>query len=84
MAGKNHNLIREWLMPKLAAKDMSVAQLAAAIGVSRAAVYLYLSDQSRPTGYHMARICQVLGVPIKEGLGTYVPKRTGRPPKRKF
>jgi transcriptional regulator with XRE-family HTH domain len=82
MTRGSHNPIRRWLLPKLAAKDMSVAQLAAAIGVSRAAVYLYLNDQSRPTGYHMARICQVLGVPIEEGLGVYVPKRTGRPPRR--
>ena len=84
MAKENHSAIRDWLLPKLAAKEMSVAQLATAIGVSRAAVYLYLNDQSRPTGYHMARICQVLGVPIEEGLGVYVPKRTGRPPKRHF
>jgi len=79
MAKHNGNQIREWLVPKLAAREMSIAQLASAIGVSRAAVYLYLNDQSRPTGYHMARICQVLGVPIEEGLSTYVPRRPGRP-----
>jgi len=84
MLKKSHNAIREWLLPKLAARDMSVAQLATAVGVSRAAVYLYLNDQSRPTGYHMARICQVLGVPIEEGLSKYIPRRPGRPRKRRF
>jgi len=84
MKAKDNNQIRKWLLPKLAEKDMSVAQLAKAIGVSRAAIYLYLSDQSRPTGYHMARICQVLGAPIREGLALYVPKRPGRPRKYDF
>jgi transcriptional regulator with XRE-family HTH domain len=81
MEEKNHNQLREWLLAKLAEKDLSVAQLAHATGVSRAAIYLYLTDQSRPTGYQMAKMCQVLGVPIEEGLAQYVSRRAGRPRK---
>jgi transcriptional regulator with XRE-family HTH domain len=79
MAENNHSQLREWLLAKLAERDMSVAELAKATGVSRAAIYLYLNDQSRPSGYHMARMCQVLGVPIREGLEAYVDKQRGRP-----
>lgn len=77
------NYIRQWLLPKLAERGMSVAQFAAEAGLSRAAIYLYLSDKCRPTAYHMAKMCRVLGVPIREGLAQYVPKPLGRPAKRR-
>lgn len=77
------NQIREWLPPKLAERGMSIAQFAAEAGLSRAAIYLYLSDQCRPTAFHMAKMCRVLGVPIREGLAQYVPRPLGRPAKRR-
>ena len=60
---------------------MSIANFATQAGLSRAAIYLYLSDQCRPTPFHMAKMCRVLGVPIREGLAQYVPKPSGRPAK---
>ena len=78
---KKPNAIREWLLPILAERGMTIAQFAGEVGLSRAAIYLYLSDRCRPTAYHMAKMCRVLGVPIREGLAQYVPRPLGRPAK---
>jgi transcriptional regulator with XRE-family HTH domain len=83
MKGRKANRIREWLLPKLADRGMTVAQFAGEVGLSRAAIYLYLNDQCRPTAFHMAKMCRVLGVPLREGLAQYVPKPLGRPAKRR-
>ena len=76
---KDFNYIKEWLMPKLDAKGISVEALANAVGVTRGAIYFYLDDTCRPETQTMARICQFLGVPLEEGLKQFTPKKRGRP-----
>jgi transcriptional regulator with XRE-family HTH domain len=75
---KNFNRIKEWLLPKLQEANLSVEQFAHKIGLSRAAIYFYLTDVSRPTEQTMAKMCHALGVPFEEGLAQYTPKLRGR------
>lgn len=58
---------------------MSIEQFANEVGVSRASVYFYFSDQARPTEETMKRMCDVLERPYEEGLRQYTPKKNGRP-----
>lgn len=74
------NKIKDWLLPKLQEKKWSVEEFANACGLSRAIVYFYLADTHRPTEETMVRMCQVLGVPLEEGLAQYTPRIHGRPP----
>lgn len=73
------NYIREWLLNLLEEKSMSVEELANRVGVTRAAIYLYLRDKARPTEQTMTRICRELGVPPEDGLKRYTHKQIGRP-----
>jgi len=75
-SGFNH--IREWLLPKLDTIGISVEAFADMADISRASIYFYLNDQSRPSTQSMARICRVLGVPVEEGLSQYTSKPLGR------
>lgn len=76
---KDFNNIREWLVPLLEGKKLSIERFARQVGVSKAVVYFYLSDTSRPTEETMKRMCDVLQVPFEEGLRQYTPKKNGRP-----
>lgn len=78
----DYNNIREWLLPQLMDRNQSIEQFARECGLSRASVYFYLEDTTRPTSETMKVMCDVLGVPFEEGLRQYVPKRAGRPSKR--
>jgi transcriptional regulator with XRE-family HTH domain len=81
---EDYNNIKPWLIPLIDAKGMSIEDLAKAIGVTRAAIYFYLNDKTRPTEQTMIRICQVLERPVEEGMSQYIPRRAGRrknPPK---
>ena len=75
------NNIKQWLLPKLDRIPLSIEMFSREVGVSRAIIYRYLSDQSRPESQTMVRMCRVLGVPFSEGLAQYTPKRVGRPRK---
>ncbi len=72
------NNIKEWLLPLLDQKGMSVEQLARQVDLTRAAVYLYFQDKSRPTDDRMRMICDVLGVSHDEGLRQFTPRLPGR------
>jgi predicted DNA-binding transcriptional regulator AlpA len=51
------NKIREWLLPQLDKKGISIEQFARAAGISRAAIYFYMDDTHRPSTQMMARRC---------------------------
>jgi transcriptional regulator with XRE-family HTH domain len=76
------NNIKQWLLPKLEERGLTVEELANKIGVTRAAVYFWLNDTTRPSESAMKRICDLLGLPFEEGLAQYTPKRVGRPKER--
>lgn len=71
--------IRDWLLPLLDERGLSVEEFSNQVGVTRAAVYHYLKDTNRPSEQVMIKMCQVLGVPPEEGLRQYTPKVAGRP-----
>lgn len=73
------NNIQNWLMSHLREMGLSVEQFANLVGLSRASIYFYFQDKCRPSEEAMAAICDVLGVPLEEGLQQYIPKKTGRP-----
>jgi len=73
------NNIRQWLVPQLDKKGISVEQFARAAGISRASIYCYMDDTHRPSTQMMKRMCHVLGVPLEEGLRQYSPTTMGRP-----
>jgi transcriptional regulator with XRE-family HTH domain len=75
----DYNRIKEWLLPILDSKGISVENFARAVGISRATVYFYMNDRHRPDEQVMAQMCRVLGVPFEEGLRQYTPKKWGRP-----
>ena len=72
MADFNH--IERWLLPKLAARGLSIERFAREVGVTRTSVYYYLSDHNRPTTQTMARMCKFLSVPLEDGLKQYTPR----------
>lgn len=76
---KDFNNIKQWILPKLEQMEMSIEQFANLAGITRTAVYNYLNDRNRPSTQTMARMCEVLGVPLLEGLQQYSEKKAGRP-----
>lgn len=79
---KNHegyNKIREWLVPLLRERRVSVEWLARRTGVSRTIIYNYLRDVNRPTSRTMLGITRALGVPFEEGLKQYTENKLGAP-----
>lgn len=66
-------------MPKLKERGLSVEMFARKCGLSRAIIYFYFSDKYRPDTNSMVIMCQVLGVPLEEGLQQYTPNHRGRP-----
>jgi transcriptional regulator with XRE-family HTH domain len=73
------NHIKEWLLPKLDERGMSVEQFANGCGITRGMLYFYLADKHRPSEQVMVKMCQILGVPLEEGLNQYIPRKSGRP-----
>jgi transcriptional regulator with XRE-family HTH domain len=64
----------------LAARKLAVEQLANASGVTRTAIYTYITGDSRPTAPVLRKICESLGVRFEEGLKFCTPSTIGRPP----
>ena len=77
--GADFNRIKEWLEPKLAEMGISVETFSRMCGLSKASIYFYMADTTRPDEQSMAKICHALGVPLEEGLAQYTPKYKGRP-----
>ena len=77
--GEDFNRIKEWLMPKLEAMNLSIEEFADATGLTRSSIYNYLCDRNRPDRFAIAKITRVLGVPIEEGLHQYTARPRGRP-----
>lgn len=77
---KDFNNIKQWLLPMLDKRGLSVEQLATAAELNRSAIYHYLIDRCRPTEQNMIKICHVLNVPVEEGLSQYTPRKAGRRP----
>lgn len=76
---KDFNRIKQWLIPKLEAKNITIEEFANAAGLSRASIYFYITDKHRPDEQAMAKMCHVLGVELVEGLRQYTPRFRGRP-----
>ncbi len=53
-----------WLKQELTKANMTPEQLGNKVGVSRAAVYFYFTDKTRPTENTLRRICDVFHVPF--------------------
>jgi transcriptional regulator with XRE-family HTH domain len=81
-SGKDFNNIREWLIPLLDKRGLSVERFANQVGVTRAAVYHYIKDTNRPSEQTMIKMCRILGVAPEDGLRQYTPKIVGRPSSR--
>ena len=77
------NNIKNWLLPLLEDRGLSVEQLATQAGLTRSAIYYYFSDRCRPTNENMRRMCDVLGVSHEEGMRQFTPREPGRKPRRK-
>jgi transcriptional regulator with XRE-family HTH domain len=68
-----------WLPKKIMATGLTVEQVAHRTGVSRTMMYMYLTDEARPSEDTMLKLCRVIKVPFEEGLAQYVPRKNGRP-----
>ena len=66
----------------LALRNLSVEKLARAARITRTMVYLYIEGKSRPTEPVLARMCEVLQVPVGLGREYCTPATTGRPPRK--
>lgn len=76
---KDINLLPEWLPGKIAATGLTVEQVGNRTGVSRSAMYEYLTGKSRPTSQTAVKLARVLGVTFEEILKQYTPAKRGRP-----
>jgi transcriptional regulator with XRE-family HTH domain len=79
MPQNDYNHLKQWLLPKIRERKLSVEKFARLVKISRASVYFWFNDVTRPDEQTMARVCQVLGTPLEEGLRQYTPKVEGRP-----
>lgn len=77
--GQDFNHLKEWLSSHLEQRQLSVEEFSDMVDLSRASVYFYFQDKTRPDEATMARICTFLGVPLEEGLRQYTPRPRGRP-----
>lgn len=73
----NFNNLPTWLPPLIARKKLTIEEFAREAGLTRASVYNYLTDRSRPSEDSMLAMCRVLGVSLEEGLKQYTPKPLG-------
>lgn len=76
---RDFNNIGPWLLPKLEKMGLSLEQFANLVGVTRTMLYNYINDTNRPSTQTMSRICNILEVPLIEGLQQYTEKKAGRP-----
>lgn len=79
MPYQDYNRLPEWLPGKIEATGLTVEQVGNRTGVSRSAMYEYLTAKSRPTSQTALKMSRVLGVTFEEILGQYTPAKRGRP-----
>lgn len=79
MKHRDYNHLKQWLLPKLDAKGLSFERFAQLVGVSRASVYFWVEDVTRPSTQSMVKVCEVLGESLTDGLAQFTPKVSGRP-----
>ncbi len=79
MMEKDYNRLKTWLPPLMKRANLTAEKLGMKVGVSRTAVYNWMSDSDRPEPETMAKVCRVLGVPLQDGLRQYTPKKRGNP-----
>ncbi|MFL6307438.1 MAG: helix-turn-helix domain-containing protein [Candidatus Sulfotelmatobacter sp.] len=79
MSKRDFSNLPMWLPQKIEKTGLKMSQVANRVGISRATLYEYLRDRSRPTEQTMLRLCRVLGVPFEQGLAQYTPRPIGRP-----
>lgn len=58
--------------------NLSVEQFARAVGVTRASVYYYLRNRTKPTPNTLAKMANVLDVPYEQMLTYITPRPMGR------
>lgn len=75
------NTIKEWLLPQLEERQMTVEDLAKELETHPKTIYRYFSGERLPAPLMMGRICSFLGVPFAEGRSQYGSHPTGRPHK---
>jgi transcriptional regulator with XRE-family HTH domain len=80
MPSKDFNHLEEWLLPKIKERKLSVEKFSRLVKISKASIYFWFNDVTRPDTQTMVRVCQVLGVPLEEGLRQYTPRAEGRQP----
>jgi transcriptional regulator with XRE-family HTH domain len=80
MIERDFNNLKDWLPGKIRATGLSFEQFARAVGITRTMIYNYIDDKNRPETQTMVKICQLLQVPLEEGLSQYTPRKVGRPP----
>ena len=85
-----YNRLSEWLMGDPEAEDhakrvgllvkrgLSVEALARKMGLTRAAVYYYLTDHGRPSVKALVKMCDILEVSLAEGASYVTPRNPGR------
>lgn len=77
------NYLKEWMEPKISALGLSVEQFSRRVGISRASVYFWFQDHTRPDEDVMVRVCHELGAKLEDGLSQYTPRQVGRPTQNK-
>ena len=89
------NKLNEWLLGDphaeeenkrlglLRVKGLSVEALARKMGLTRMAVYRYLTDQGRPSLKSLMKMCEILEVPLADGASYVTHRNPGRQWKRK-
>ena len=75
------NKLEPWMTAKMEARDMTVEELAEAVGISKATIYAYWKDKQRPSLDSMIAICKVFHCNLEEGLAQYTAVDIGRPKK---
>ena len=76
---RDFNNLKKWLTPLLEERGWSIEEFGRKVGVTRAAIYHYMTDRNRPTVERMRQIYEALGVPAAEGLAQFTPRIAGRP-----
>ncbi len=74
------NKLRSWLQQHIEDKQVTVKEFCSLVGLSRSAVYGYMSDLYRPSDYAIAKICKFLEIPVADAQKYYLPRTVGRPP----
>lgn len=76
---KDFNHLREFLLPLLEERGLSIENFSRDAGISRASVYFYMSDRFRPDDAAVFKMARALGVPPEDIFKQFTPRPRGRP-----